>query len=102
MRELTEDPLRKEALGEQTIFVQGSMDLLLETESGQLILIDYKTDRVSEREQNDLDLLASNLKARHGVQLSYYAKAVKALFGKEPDQICIYSVPIGKTLDISI
>lgn len=102
MKELTADPVRQEALGDQTIFVQGSMDLLLETMDSQLVLIDYKTDHVTKAEQNDIALLAHNLKARHSVQLSYYAKAVKALFGKEPDKICIYSVPIGKAIDISL
>ena len=102
MKELTSDSARQEALGDQTIFVQGSIDLLLETHEKQLVLIDYKTDRVTEAERNNLALLAHNLKMRHNVQLSYYAKAVRALFGKEPDKICIYSVPIGKAIDISL
>ena len=102
MRELTKDPLRQEMLGEHTIFVQGSIDLVLQTEDGKLLLIDYKTDHITEKERTAPSLLAKNLRDRHGVQLSYYAKAVKALFGKSPDSIYIYSVPLGKTVEISM
>ena len=102
MRELTSDQARQKSLGDHTIFVQGSIDLLLQTADDRLVLVDYKTDRVSDSESADLSLLAKHMKARHGVQLSYYAKAVTELFGKSPDRICIYSVPLGKALDISL
>ena len=100
MSELTSREDMREVLGEHTIFVQGSIDLLIQTRDGQLWLVDYKTDHVTPAERKNPTLLAKALKERHGVQLSYYAKAVKALFGKEPDKICIYSVPLGKTIEM--
>ena len=102
MRELTADEKRKEFLGDHSIFVQGSIDLLLQTEDDELLLVDYKTDRITREELAETSLLAENMKKKHGVQLSYYAKAVEALFGKTPDRIFIYSVPLGKAIELSI
>lgn len=100
MSELTDDVLRKQQFTDHTLFVQGSIDLLLQTKDDRILLVDYKTDHISKQEQGDLQLLAKRMKERHGVQLSYYAKAVTELFGKAPDEIYIYSIPLGKPIKI--
>lgn len=82
----------------QTIFVQGSIDLLLRMKDGKLILFDYKTDRVTSEEKNSQALLTQNMIKKHGDQLSCYAKAVKELFGQAPDQVYIYSFPLGESV----
>ena len=102
MRDLTEYGARKETLGGHTIFVQGSMDLILQTRDGDLLLVDYKTDHITREERSDPSLLAKHMTRRHGVQLSYYAKAAKALFGKAPDGIFIYSIPLGRMIPITL
>ncbi len=100
MSELTASPERKQQMAEHTLFVQGSIDLLLEMPDKQLILVDYKTDHISDAERNDPALLAKSMHKKHGVQLSYYAKAVKELMGQAPDRVCIYSLPLGRLIDI--
>ncbi len=102
MGDLTALPERKERFAEHTLFVQGSIDLILQTEDKRLLLVDYKTDRISKELFADPALLEDHLRERHGVQLSYYAKAVKALFGKTPDEIHIYSIPLGRMIRISL
>lgn len=100
MADLTRDAERKTRLKDHKIFVQGSIDLLLQMPDGRLLLIDYKTDRVTDEERANEALLIRNMKKKHGVQLSYYAKAVRDLFGKEPDGIFIYSLPLGKAIEL--
>ncbi len=86
----------------ETVFVQGSIDLILKTADGKLLLFDYKTDRIGDSELHSPSLLAASMKEKHGYQLSCYALAVKRLFGKAPDQIFIYSIPLGRSIPIDI
>ena len=65
---------------------------------GRLILVDYKTDRISDEERANPALLAARLKERHGHQLTCYAEAIRDLIGKAPDEMRIYSLPLGKSL----
>ncbi len=85
---------------EQTVLVQGSIDLLLKMKDGRLILVDYKTDHLSYAEQTNKKLLAESMTKKHGDQLSCYARAVRNLFGKAPDRVYIYSLPLGACVPI--
>ena len=101
LSELTQNSELKKQVEDETIFVQGSIDLLLETADGRLILCDYKTDSVSEFEREHPDSLLQRFRKTHGEQLAIYAKAVRRLFGKDPDRILIYSLPLGRALQLS-
>lgn len=89
----------KSSVSEKKIFVQGSIDLLIETEDG-IILCDYKTDRISHEEKADRALLEKNMRERHGAQLEEYRFAVKEIFGKEPYKVYIYSIPLGEVIEM--
>jgi ATP-dependent helicase/nuclease subunit A len=89
----------KSSISEKKIFVQGSIDLLIETEDG-IILCDYKTDRVSTEEKADRALLEKNMRERHAAQLEEYRFAVKEIFGKEPCKVYIYSIPLGEVIEM--
>ncbi len=102
MRELSKDPDIRVALGEEALFVQGSIDLLIETTAGELILVDYKTDRISPAERADPSLLISRFTREHGMQLSVYARAVEELYEQRPSKTLIYSIPLGKTVELAI
>ena len=65
----------------EMILVQGIIDVYFE-ENDELVLLDYKTDRV----QN-----AKELKERYHAQLDYYAKALEQLVGKKVKEKVIYS-----------
>ena len=67
---------------------------------GHLILVDYKTDRISDEERADPTLLAKRLGDAHGHQLACYAEAVRDLLGRAPDEIRIYSLPLGASVKI--
>ena len=100
MRTLTQNEALAEQLGEESLFVQGSIDLLLTMPDGRLILVDYKTDRISDAERANPALLAKRLAEAHGHQLSCYAEAVRDLLGRVPDEMRIYSLPLGASVQI--
>ena len=90
----------KELIADKKIFVQGSIDLIIETDEGELILCDYKTDRISAQEKADTALLIENMREKHGHQLEEYRLAVERIFGKAPSRVFIYSVPIGRIVEL--
>lgn len=85
------DPLiTPEDVKGETIVVQGIIDCAFE-ENGALVLLDYKTDHVS-----DLDVL----RARYGGQLAYYRRAMKACFGMDVAETLIYSFWLGAWVEV--
>ncbi len=100
MRELTKKAELAASLGDATIFIQGSIDLLLEMPDGRLLLYDYKTDRILPGEQQNPSALAARMQREHGMQLSTYSRAVHTLFGRLPDAVYIYSIPLGRNIEI--
>ena len=97
--DFTQDSALKEKYANESILVQGVIDLLFVDENDKLVLADYKTDWFS-----DKDITNGNaekiLIERHKTQLSYYAEACKKMFGKKVDKILIYSFALGKTIEI--
>ena len=95
----TQDTDMKNVLQNESVLVQGVIDLLFVDNDGKYVLVDYKTDWF-----NDKDIESGNaekiLIERHKMQLTYYAEACKILFGKEIDSIIIYSFALGKCIKI--
>ena len=73
---------------EETMLVQGIIDAYFE-EEGELVLVDYKTDRVSEEQE---------LTDRYKVQLDLYERALEQITGKKVKEKLIYSVSLRKTV----
>lgn len=74
--------------------IQGIIDLYFE-EDGELVLVDYKTDRVMKDEAGEKELVK-----RYAIQLDYYAKALTQLTGKKVKEKIIYSFALGKGLSV--
>ena len=98
--DFTENEDMKKIVSGRKIYVQGSIDLIIETDSGEIILCDYKTDRVSYEERQNRALLEANMKEKHGEQLLQYSFAVEKIFGKSPKKTFIYSLAIGDIIEI--
>lgn len=96
----TGDDEKEKSLKDMQILVQGVIDCLFEDEDGRLHLVDYKTDRLTHEELADESLAKERLKAKHSLQLSYYALAVEKIFGKAPTTVRVYSMPLGKCIDV--
>jgi ATP-dependent exoDNAse (exonuclease V) beta subunit len=86
----TEDDSLRAKLSEKSILVQGVIDCLYESRSGELVLVDYKTDRIDRR--TDRELAKKQLIHRHREQLFYYTLAISKMFGRKPDRILLYSL----------
>lgn len=72
-------------LSEEVVLIQGIIDAYFD--EGELVVVDYKTDRVRE---------ASSLAERYRLQLDYYEKALTAITGKKVKEKIIYSLYLGK------
>ena len=102
LSKLTANPELAEALGDRTLFVQGSIDLLCFFPDGSVELCDYKTDHITPAERKDPSLLQTRMQEKHGDQLAQYAAAVEETFGKRPAKAYIYSLPLGDAVEIAI
>lgn len=89
-------------LSGENLAVQGVIDLILIGSDGNITLVDYKTDRLNGAELKNDALAAKKMNEFHGIQLSYYAKAVEVLFGKKCSRVCVYSTHSAKLYDIDL
>lgn len=74
------------ALGEERVVVQGAADLLFE-EDGELVLVDFKTDRTED---------ADALWERYHSQLRFYSDAFERSTGKRVKECLLYSFHLGR------
>ena len=72
----------------EKVLIQGIIDVFFE-EEGELVVLDYKTDRVSSKEE---------LKKRYEEQLNYYADALSKLTGKKVKEKLIYSFALNQVI----
>ena len=89
-KDFTADP----ELQKEKILVQGVVDAIFEDEDGKLILVDYKTDKVTNKNYENI------LKDRYTSQLLYYKKAIELIYEKPLDKVLLYSVPLAKTVEL--
>lgn len=88
--EFTKEP----KLQNEKILVQGVTDCIYKDKDGNLVLVDYKTDSVTEENY------IGKLVGRYKDQLMYYKEAVNIIFGKYPDKTLLYCVPLAKTVPV--
>lgn len=79
-----------ESTGDSYVVVQGIIDLYFE-EDGQLVIVDYKTDRVQKGQE-------AVLVDRYRAQLDYYKKALEQISGKKVKECYIYSVGLKQEI----
>ena len=88
---LASDVLKTET-GEETMLVQGIIDAFFE-ENGKIVLLDYKTDYVEQRDGSDLV-------GKYGIQLKYYQKALERMLEKPVEEKYIYSVNLERAFAV--
>ncbi len=79
---------------DEPVVIQGIIDMYF-TEGDRLVLIDYKSDSISDGEE-------SVLIGRYQTQLEYYSRALKAAAGRRPDEVYIYSVRLCRFINVPI
>lgn len=100
--ELTTKELLKNTYKDQQVLVQGVIDLCYYDNNGNLILCDYKTDRIPRDILGDYDSIKHMFESAHSQQLKYYSYAVESIFNKKPDKVLIYSLAYGNTFEVNI
>ena len=87
-------PAREMGLAEsdELVLIQGIIDAYLEEDDG-LVLLDYKTDRVAEGQE---ELLAK----RYRVQLDYYQRALEQMTKKPVKERYLYSLRLSKVIAV--
>lgn len=76
---------------EDTILVQGIIDLYFIDENDNLVLVDYKTDYVPEKNED-------YLRKKYETQLKLYARAIEEALGKKVNEIYIYSSNLDREI----
>jgi len=76
---------------EEEILVQGIIDLYFIDENGKVILMDYKTDYVPEKEEKYLI-------KKYESQLALYKRALEQALGKKVEETYIYSTYLDKLI----
>lgn len=82
--------LGDDQLHNEITLVQGIIDVYFQ-EDGELVVVDYKTDKVWREEE---------LKERYQVQLDYYAKALEKVTGRRVKEKIIYSFALRKEVEV--
>lgn len=98
--EFTQDEEKRKAFRDREILVQGVIDCIIEREDGSIALCDYKTDRLTKEELADRSLAEKKLRESHKTQLSLYSMAIEKIFGKTPESVEVYSLPLGDTVSV--
>ena len=83
------ETIREDWSSDETVLVQGIIDAWFEDEDGEIVLVDYKTDHIADREK---------LAERYRGQLSYYAQALEKLTGRTVKTQVIYSFFLGREI----
>ena len=78
---------------EEKILVQGIIDLYYITQNDELILVDFKTDFVEDRDEK-------NLIEKYKTQLDLYKRALESSTGQKVDRVYIYSTYLEKDIMI--
>ncbi len=76
---------------DETILVQGIIDLYYITQDDKLVLVDYKTDYVEVEEE---------LIAKYESQLLMYKRALEGALDRKVDYIYLYSTYLGKEISL--
>lgn len=97
--DFTQDRALAEKLCNEKLLVQGVIDGFF-ISGEDIFLWDYKTDALTEAELSNTDLARKKMQERHKEQLSYYAAALRIMLGRPVKAAYIYSVPLGRELEI--
>jgi ATP-dependent helicase/nuclease subunit A len=79
---------------EEKQLIQGVIDLYIQ-ENNELIIVDYKTDRVAKGMAGEKELIR-----RYALQLDYYAKALQQMTQMKVKEKIIYSFALGKEISL--
>ena len=78
---------------DETILIQGIIDLYYIDKNDNLILVDYKTDYIENGKEN-------KLVEKYKEQLNLYSRALEQAYNKKPYKTYIYSTCLNKAIEV--
>lgn len=93
---------------EESVLVQGIVDVFFEDSDGEIVIVDYKTDNLDniskdggftlekEEKANTIAEKEEALRKRYKVQLDMYSRAVEKVTGKRIKEKIIFAFDLGK------
>ena len=88
---ISADKLNPKFPQEETVLIQGVIDAFYYDENGDIVLLDYKTDKVEKAEE---------LVVRYKAQLDYYQEALEQITGKKVVKRYIYSFKLNEEIAV--
>jgi ATP-dependent helicase/nuclease subunit A len=82
---------------DEPIFIQGVIDCIFEDETGT-VLLDYKTDAVTDRFKGGIDEAEPILRSRYELQIKLYSQALEQILKKKIDEKYLYFFDGGHVL----
>ena len=76
---------------DETIMIQGIIDLYYIDQNDEIVLVDYKTDSVQ---------VGSELVLKYKSQLDYYKRALEDITGKKVRKTIIYSLKLDEEIEL--
>ncbi len=74
----------------ESIVVQGMIDAYFEDKNGDIVIVDYKTDKVTSKEE---------IKDRYAPQLKYYKTALEKALNKKVSMTCLFLLDSGEVIE---
>ncbi|MBR2868977.1 MAG: helicase-exonuclease AddAB subunit AddA [Clostridia bacterium] len=82
--------ISEDIAGDEKVIIEGVADCAF-IENGELVIVDYKTDRVTD---------AQELKTLYSAQLGIYRRCLEQVIGLPVKETLIYSFRLGETIEI--
>ncbi|MDQ0217575.1 helicase-exonuclease AddAB subunit AddA [Peribacillus cavernae] len=86
--------------GDELILVQGIIDCIFEDEQG-VVLLDYKTDAITERFANGFKGAKDILAERYRIQLQLYTRAIESIWKKKVNERYLFFFDGAHLLDMN-
>lgn len=89
----------KDVTSDDEVIIQGIIDLLYEDKDGNLIILDYKTDKVNKKGITKEDRIKELVK-HYKMQLDLYEEAVKLIYNRDIKEKVLYLFDSGDRVKI--
>ncbi|WP_100398671.1 helicase-exonuclease AddAB subunit AddA [Bacillus sp. FJAT-44742] len=75
---------------DEKVLVQGVVDLLFRDEKGDLVLVDYKSDKITNRFTGGFEEAEQVMRERYQTQVSIYRQALESIFNEKIQESYLY------------
>ena len=96
----TKDAEKKKQLENESVFVQGVVDCYFRNRTGNITIVDYKTDFIPFEVKGNAEKENEFFVNRHKAQLTYYKTALEMITGQKVSRTVIYSFSAARSIEI--